>query len=94
MHNDSYAILAEHLITNVHIICLQGLTRWQQIGTSSQRDVVEHLLYRVSVQRFRGYNNADMTEELICYPCHPRPSSPTLGAKNVTLHSDSKDDTG
>ena len=77
-------ISAEHLNTNVHIICLQGLTRWRQIGTSSQRDVVEHLLYRGSEVINAGgseVKNADVIEELICYLCHPRPSSPTLGTK-------------
>ena len=64
-----------------------GLNKMETDRTSSQRDMVEHLLYRGSVQRFRGYNNADVIEELICYPCHTRPSSPTLGAKNVTQGS-------
>ena len=43
--------------------------------------MIEHLLYR-------GYKNSDEIEELICYPCHPKPLSPTLGATNVT-HSGS-----
>ena len=76
---------------------MQGLTRWKQIGTSSQRDVVEHLLYRGSEVINAGgseVKNADVTEVLICYPCHPRPLSPLLGAKNVTPHSDTQDDTG
>ena len=59
--------------------------------------MVEHLLYRGSEVINAGdseVKNADVTEELICYPMTPKAFKPHIGHHNVTPHSDTQNDTG